>query len=113
MHESSPGPNQVMYRAFPVVLKGAVHVLFQHLVLCSISCWAQLAESFRGNFLTRCVQRKNFSGLFRIVQGSKESLKSYYARFNTENLFIDYLDPELTLVAIARDVRLGMPLASH
>ncbi|KAK3037093.1 hypothetical protein RJ639_029935 [Escallonia herrerae] len=45
-------PDQIMCRAFPVTLKGAAHVWFQHLPPRSISCWAQLAESFRSNFLT-------------------------------------------------------------
>ncbi|KAK3028730.1 hypothetical protein RJ639_037753 [Escallonia herrerae] len=43
---------------------------------------------------SRCLHRKNSSALFRIVQGPKESLKSYYARFNSEKLLIDHLDPE-------------------
>ncbi|KAK3005635.1 hypothetical protein RJ639_017684 [Escallonia herrerae] len=95
-------PDQIMCRAFPVTLKGAAHVWFQHLTPRSISCWAQLAESFRSNFLTSRVQRKNSSALFRIVQGPKESLKSYYARFNSEKLLIDYLDPGVTFAAMAR-----------
>ncbi|KAK3024957.1 hypothetical protein RJ639_042764 [Escallonia herrerae] len=82
-------PDQIMCRTFPVMLKGAAHVWFQHLAPRSISCWAQLAESFRSNFLTSHVQRKNSSALFHIVQGLKESLKSYYARFNSEKLLID------------------------
>ncbi|KAK3041005.1 hypothetical protein RJ639_026717 [Escallonia herrerae] len=84
-------PDQIC-RAFPVTLKGAAHVWFQHLAPRSISCWAQLAESFRSNFLTSRIQRKNSSALFHIVQGPKESLKSYYTRFNTEKLLIDNLD---------------------
>ncbi|KAK2996438.1 hypothetical protein RJ639_025575 [Escallonia herrerae] len=103
-------PDQIMCRAFPVTLKGAAHVWFQHLPPRSISCWAQLAESFRSNFLTSRVQRKNSSALFRIIQGPKESLNSYYARFNSEKLLIDHLDPGVTFVAMARGVRLGTPL---
>ncbi|KAK3016416.1 hypothetical protein RJ639_007063 [Escallonia herrerae] len=70
----------------------------------SISCWAQLAESFRSNFLTSRVQRKNSLALFRIIQGPKESLKSYYARFNSEKLLIDHLDPGVTFATMARGV---------
>ncbi|KAK3002810.1 hypothetical protein RJ639_019376 [Escallonia herrerae] len=103
-------PDQIMCRAFPVTLKGAAHVWFQHLTPRSISCWAQLAESFRSNFLTSRVQRKNSSALFRIVQGPKESLKSYYARFNSEKLLIDHLDPGVTFAAMARGVRPSTPL---
>ncbi|KAK3017343.1 hypothetical protein RJ639_007524 [Escallonia herrerae] len=103
-------PDQIMCRAFPVTPKGAAHVWFQHLTPCSISCWAQLAESFRSNFLKSRVQRKNSSALFRIVQGPKESLKSYYARFNSEKLLIDHLDPGVTFTAMARGVRPGTPL---
>ncbi|KAK3000809.1 hypothetical protein RJ639_022457 [Escallonia herrerae] len=103
-------PDQIMCRAFPVTLKGAAHVWFQHLASRSISCWAQLAESFRNNFLTSRIQRKNSSALFRIVQGPKESLKSYYARFNTEKLLIDNLDSGVTFAAMARGVRPGTPL---
>ncbi|KAK3003569.1 hypothetical protein RJ639_018904 [Escallonia herrerae] len=103
-------PDQIMCRAFPVMLKGAAHVWFQHLTPRSISCWAQLAESFRSNFLTSRVQRKNSSALFRIVQGPKESLKSYYARFNSEKLLIDHLDPGVTFAAMARGVRPSTPL---
>ncbi|KAK2997226.1 hypothetical protein RJ639_026117 [Escallonia herrerae] len=102
--------DQIMCRAFPVTLKGAAHVWFQHLTPRSISCWAQLAESFRSNFLTSRVQRKNSSALFRIVQGPKESLKSYYARFNSEKLPIDHLDPGVTFAAMARGVRPSTPL---
>ncbi|KAK3010617.1 hypothetical protein RJ639_010793 [Escallonia herrerae] len=103
-------PDQIMCRAFPVTLNGAAHVWFQHLAPRSISCWAQLAESFRNNFLTSRIQRKNSSALFRIVQGPKESLKSYYARFNTEKLLIDNLDSGVTFAAMARGVRPGTPL---
>ncbi|KAK2997261.1 hypothetical protein RJ639_025909 [Escallonia herrerae] len=103
-------PDQIMCRAFPVTLKGAAHVWFQHLTPRSISCWAQLAESFWSNFLTSRVQRKNSSALFRIVQGPKESLKSYYARFNSEKLLIDHLDPGVTFAAMARGVRPSTPL---
>ncbi|KAK3000630.1 hypothetical protein RJ639_020343 [Escallonia herrerae] len=103
-------PDQIMCRAFPVTLKGAAHVWFQHLTPRSISCWAQLAESFRSNFLTSRVQRKNSSAFFRIVQGPKESLKSYYARFNSEKLLIDHLDPGVTFAAMARGVRPSTPL---
>ncbi|KAK2999127.1 hypothetical protein RJ639_022921 [Escallonia herrerae] len=60
-------PDQIMCRAFPITLKGAAHVWFQHLIPRSIFCWAQMAESFRSNFLTSRVQRKNSSALFRIV----------------------------------------------
>ncbi|KAK3010831.1 hypothetical protein RJ639_011515 [Escallonia herrerae] len=75
-----------------------------------ISCWAQLAESFRSNLLTSRIQRKNSLALFHIVQGPKESLKSYYARFNSEKLLIDHLDPGVTFAAMARGVRPGTPL---
>ncbi|KAK3035505.1 hypothetical protein RJ639_033964 [Escallonia herrerae] len=109
-HELEFGPDQIMCRAFPVTLKGAAHVWFQHLTPRSISCSAQLAESFRSNFLTRRVQRKNSSALFRIIQGPKESLKSYYARFNSEKILIDHLDPGVTFAAMARGVRPGTPL---
>ncbi|KAK3015246.1 hypothetical protein RJ639_007118 [Escallonia herrerae] len=81
-----------------------------HLAPRSISYWAQLAESFRSNFLTSRVQRKNSSALFRIIQGLKESLKSYYARFNFEKLLINHLDPGVTFAAMARGVRPGTPL---
>ncbi|KAK3002995.1 hypothetical protein RJ639_019414 [Escallonia herrerae] len=103
-------PDQIMCRAFPVTLKGAAHVSFQHLTPRSISCWAQLAKSYRSNFLTSRIQRKNSSALFRIVQGPKESLKFYYARFNTEKLLIDNLDAGVTFAAMARGVKLGTPL---
>ncbi|KAK3015727.1 hypothetical protein RJ639_005927 [Escallonia herrerae] len=103
-------PNQIMCRAFPITLKGAAHVWFQHLAPRSISCWAQLAGSFWSNFLTSRVQRKNSLALFRIVQGPKESLKSYYARFNSEKLLIDHLDPGVTFAAMARGVRPSTPL---
>ncbi|KAK3015575.1 hypothetical protein RJ639_007748 [Escallonia herrerae] len=60
-------PDQIMCRAFLITLKGAAHVWFQHLAPRSISCWAQLAKSFRSNFFTSRVQRKNSSTLFCIV----------------------------------------------
>ncbi|KAK3039687.1 hypothetical protein RJ639_027028 [Escallonia herrerae] len=103
-------PDQIMCRAFSVTLKGAAHVWFQHLTPRSISCWAQLAKSFCNNFITSRIQRKNSSALFRIVQGPKESLKSYYARFNTKKLLIDNLDSGVTFAAMARSVRPGTPL---
>ncbi|KAK3028901.1 hypothetical protein RJ639_039910 [Escallonia herrerae] len=103
-------PDQIICRAFPITLEGVAHVWFQHLAPRSISCLAQLAESFRSNFLTSRVQRKNSSALFRIVQGPKESLKSYYARFNSEKLLIDHLDLGVTFAAMARGVRPGTPL---
>ncbi|KAK3041361.1 hypothetical protein RJ639_002342 [Escallonia herrerae] len=103
-------PDQIMCREFPVTLKGAAHVWFQHLAPRSISCWAQLAKSFCSNFLTSRIQRKNSSALFCIVQGPKDSLKSYYALFNSEKLIIDHLDPGVTFAAMAKGVRRGTPL---
>ncbi|KAK3022885.1 hypothetical protein RJ639_045975 [Escallonia herrerae] len=103
-------PDQIMCRAFPVTLKGAAHVWFQHLAPRSISCWAQLAESFHSNFLTSRIQRKNSSAFFCIVQGPKNSLESYYARFNIEKLLIDNLEPGVTFAAMARGVKPGTPL---
>ncbi|KAK3014163.1 hypothetical protein RJ639_009028 [Escallonia herrerae] len=39
------------------------------------------------------------------AHGPKESSKLYYARFNSEKLFIDHLDPGVTFVAMARGIR--------
>ncbi|KAK3005159.1 hypothetical protein RJ639_017165 [Escallonia herrerae] len=103
-------PDQIKCRVCPVILKGAAHVWFQHLAPRSISCWAQLAESFRSNFLTSRAQRKNSLALFRIIQGPKESLKSYYAGFNSKKLLIDHLDPGVTFAVMTRGVRPGTPL---
>ncbi|KAK3000912.1 hypothetical protein RJ639_021381 [Escallonia herrerae] len=103
-------PDQITCPAYLVTLKGAAHVWFQHLAPHSISCWAQLAESFGGNFLTNRMQRKNSLALLCIVQGPKESLKSYYAHFNAEKLLIDHLGLRVTFAAMARGVRLGIPL---
>ncbi|KAK3016946.1 hypothetical protein RJ639_007322 [Escallonia herrerae] len=44
------------------------------------------------------------------AHGPKESLKSYYARFNSEKLLIDHLDPGVTFAAMARGVRPSTPL---
>ncbi|KAK3020028.1 hypothetical protein RJ639_004988 [Escallonia herrerae] len=60
--------------------------------------------------MCRAFPRKNSSSLFRIIQGPKESLKSYYARFNSEKLLIDHLDPGVTFAAMARGVKPGTPL---
>ncbi|KAK3015072.1 hypothetical protein RJ639_007042 [Escallonia herrerae] len=103
-------PDQIMCRSFPVTLKREAHVWFQQLVPHSLSRWAELAESFRGNFLTSCVQRKNSSALFNVVQGPKESLKFYHARFNAEKLLIDHLDPGVTFAAMASSMRQEIPL---
>ncbi|KAK3017650.1 hypothetical protein RJ639_003267 [Escallonia herrerae] len=103
-------PDQIMCWAFPVTLKGVIHVWFKHLVPRSISYWAQLAESFRSNFLTSHEQKKNSSALFHIAQGPKESLNSYYARFSSKKLHIDHIDPGVTFAAMARGVRLGTAL---
>ncbi|KAK3030053.1 hypothetical protein RJ639_038464 [Escallonia herrerae] len=103
-------PDQIACLAFPATLKGAAHLWFLHLAPRSISCWAQLAEFFRSNFLTSRVQRKNSSALFPIIQGPKESLKSYYARSNFKKLLIDHLDQGVTFAAMARGVRPGTPL---
>ncbi|KAK3024063.1 hypothetical protein RJ639_043424 [Escallonia herrerae] len=103
-------PDQIMCRPFPVMLEGAAHVWFQHLTPRFISCWAQLAESFRSNFLMSHIQRKKSSALFCIAQGSKESLKSYYACFNIEKLLIDHLDLGVIFTAMARGVRPRTPL---
>ncbi|KAK3019691.1 hypothetical protein RJ639_004166 [Escallonia herrerae] len=102
--------DQIMCRAFSVTLKGAAHVWFQRLAPRSITCWAQLAEAFCSNFLTSSVQRKNSSALFRIIQGPKESLKPYYARFNFKKLLIDHLDLGVTFTAMASGVRPGTSL---
>ncbi|KAK3022875.1 hypothetical protein RJ639_045965 [Escallonia herrerae] len=53
---------------------------------------------------------KNSSALFHIVQGLKESLKSYYACFNSEKLLNDHLDPGVMFAAMAREVKPGTPL---
>ncbi|KAK3024359.1 hypothetical protein RJ639_043685 [Escallonia herrerae] len=105
--------DQIMCHAFPLSLKDGTHVWFQHIPPCSISCWVQLVESFHNNFLVIRVQHKNSAALFHVVQGSKESLKFYYAWRRAEKLLIDNLDPGVTFVAMARGVKPGLNIVKR
>ena len=86
-------------RAFATTLKGPALTWFNRLPPSSISSFRELSIAFVSHFIGARTYRKPSYHLLTVKQGSKESLKSYVQRFNSESLKIDIPDEKFAITA--------------
>ncbi|MED6177402.1 hypothetical protein PIB30_097771 [Stylosanthes scabra] len=70
-----------------------------------IESFSNLADSFMKNFTTRRRLSKTCLNLYSVVQKSKETLRSYLDRFNTECTQIEGLQSQAALMALVEGLR--------
>jgi len=75
-------PDEVMYRAFPTMLKGAAKLWFGKLPLGTIANFNQLSKVFVRYFIGGQRHKKPTGQLLNIPQTEGESLRQYMTRFN-------------------------------
>ncbi|KAJ0984548.1 hypothetical protein J5N97_002904 [Dioscorea zingiberensis] len=95
----------IMCRAFPLTLRGAVLKWFISLPPESISSFEKLSELFIGRFICMKKLRKTSPNLTRIKQHEGESLRSYICRFNLEALEVPDLDESVAVLAVMEGVQ--------
>ena len=89
----------VQCRAFATTLKGPALAWFNRIPPSSISSFRELSITFVSHFIGARTYRKLSYHLLTFKQGSRESLKSYVQRFNTDSLKIDVLDQKFAITA--------------
>ena len=85
-------PNEIMCKAFPVMLKGPARIWFSQLTPNSISTFKELSAQFTSHFIGGHRYKKSTACLMSIKQREDETLRSYIACFNKEALSIDEVD---------------------
>jgi len=70
-------PNEVMCRAFPMTLKGAVRVWFSKIPLGTIANFEQLSKGFAHHFIGGQRHKKPIGHLLKIQKVEGESLRQY------------------------------------
>ncbi|XP_041026942.1 uncharacterized protein LOC121267140 [Juglans microcarpa x Juglans regia] len=93
-------PGEVVYRAFPLALKGVARTWFGSLSSGSIGSFEEHACLFMVQFLASRKRRHQATYLLTVKQQDDEGLKSYLSRFNRECMTIDNQDEKITLVAL-------------
>jgi hypothetical protein len=75
-------PEMVACRAFPLTLSGNARDWFRKLPPNSILHFDDLGRMFLTQFMAERVSRKPSGSLMSLHQGSEESLKDFFMRFN-------------------------------
>ena len=81
-------PDEIMCRAFPTTLKGAVRIWFSRLTPNSINTFKELSTQFTSHFIGGHRYKKSTACLISIKQREYETLRSYITRFNKEALLL-------------------------
>ena len=89
----------VRCRAFTITLKGPALAWFNSLPPSSISSFRELSIAFVSHFIGARTYRKPSYHLPTIKKSSKESLRSYIQRFNSESLKVDIPDEKFAITA--------------
>ena len=79
-------PDEVMCRAFPTTLKGAIRVWFGKLPSSTIANFDKLSKGFVRHFIGEQQHKKPTRHLLNIRQVEGELLRQYVTRFNKELL---------------------------
>ena len=80
---------EIICRAFPTTLKGAVRIWFSRLTPSSISTFKELSAQFTSHFIGGHRYKKSTACLMNIKQREDETLRSYITRFNKNALSIN------------------------
>ena len=105
-------PDEIMCRAFPTTLKGAVRIWFSRLTPNSINTFKELSTQFTSHFIGRHRYKKSTACLISIKQREDETLRSYITRFNKEALSIDEADDKILVATFTNGLRKGKFLFS-
>ena len=104
--------DEIMCRAFPTTLKGAVRIWFSRLMPGSIDTFKELSTQFTSPFIGGHKYKKSAACLMNIKQREDETLRSYITRFNKEALSIDEADNKILVAAFTNGLRKGKFLFS-
>ena len=99
--------DEIMYRAFPITLKGAVRIWFSRLTPNSVSTFKELSAQFTAHFIGGHRYKKSTAYLMSIKQQEDKTLRSYISRFNKEALSIDEADDKILVAAFTNGLRKG------
>ncbi|XP_027127785.1 uncharacterized protein [Coffea arabica] len=97
--------DEIRCKTFPMFLKGRARLWFQGLAPGSIRSFPELARQFVAQFVFSKTYSKNVAHLMAIRQKPDESLRSFMARFNTENLQIRDKDEKVVMAAFMNGLR--------
>ncbi|XP_023895202.1 uncharacterized protein LOC112007133 [Quercus suber] len=104
--------DEIMYRAFPITLKGLARIWFSKITPNSISTFKELSAQFASHFIRGHRYKKSTACLMNIKQRDDETLRSYIAYFNKETLSIDEADDKILVAAFTNMLRKGKFLFS-
>ncbi|XP_075645593.1 uncharacterized protein LOC142616683 [Castanea sativa] len=90
-------PNEILCRSFPTTLRGAAREWFTKLPTSSINSFEQLGSTFLRHFVSGQRLKRPADHLLTIMQGEKETLRSYVKCFTRETLEVDEADDKVQL----------------
>ncbi|KAH7844952.1 hypothetical protein Vadar_033624 [Vaccinium darrowii] len=100
-------PDEIMWGAFPVTLKGTSWMWFNKLKPQSISNFKQLSKSFVSYFIAGQKYNKPSTCLFSIRQGRRETLRDYTTRFTKESMQVEAMEDQVSIAAYTAGLNSG------
>ena len=97
--------DEIMCRAFLMMLKGAARIWFNRLTPNSVSTFKELSAQFTTHFIGGHRYKKSTACLMSIKQQEDKTLRSYISRFNKEALSIDEADNKILVAAFTNGLR--------
>ena len=104
--------DEIMYRAFPTMLKSLARIWLSKLTPNSISTFKELSAQFVSHFIEGHKYKKSTICLMSIKQWEDETLRFYITHFNKEALSIDKTDDKILVAAFTNGLRKGKFLFS-
>ena len=104
--------DEIMCRAFPTTLKGLARIWFSRLTPNSIGTFKEMSVQFASHFIGGHKYKKCTAYLMSIKQRKDETLRSYIAHFNKEELSINEADDKILVAAFTNGLRKGKFLFS-
>ena len=95
----------LMCLSFPTTLQKSAWAWYSGLAPESMASFEQLEEMFVAHFSTSIRRPRHSDTLFSLVQGEKESLKDFVARFNTATLEITDLNEYVAMSALKKGLK--------
>ena len=105
-------PDEIMCKAFPIMLKGAARIWFSRLTRNSINTFKELSAQFTSHFIGGHRYKKSTACLMSIKQWEDETLRSYITHFNKEALSINEANDKILVAAFTNGLRKGKFLFS-
>ena len=105
-------PDEIICRAFPMMLKGPARIWFNRLTPNSINTFKELSAQFISHFIRGHRYKRSAACLMSIKQREDDTLKPYITRFNKEALSIDEADNKILVAAFTNGLQKGKFLFS-